>query len=722
MQVLPEFSDTHEFRPLRSGTELPPPLNYLQQNLTTDSDFVRCVAIMRHQWRTAVLFAAVVLTIVTIVTLASTPIYESTARLEIDPPGTETFNLATDSSGSIDLDYLETQSEILKSDGLSTGVIRQLRLDLNPAVVGQRHLVSSPATPQSRTRQLSHAENIALRYFKNHLSISPVRKSRVLEVSFGSPDPHLSAAVVNSLVDLFIEQNYKTRYDAIMNASEWLSRQMTDIREKANTSSEALTTFQKEHGIFDVDGQQSSVSRRIAELSQELTQAESDRIQLEAYLKIIKQGSDESLPQIRDNSMMQTLTQHLIESKAQLSQAQTIYGDKSLNVQQLERHVNELQNQILSEERKTIQEIQAKYEAARARESLMSSEIKSASGEMSQMAEYSSLKREAQTDGDLYNTLYERIKEAGIAAASKSSNIRIVDLARELDIPTHPRRGLNIGVGLLLGMLGGLVLAFAREGLDNSVRTQEDVKRLTGLPALTLVPTAKTLQDKLRTKQGTITGVSFFEQPLSAEAEAVRGLRASILLSNLVRPPRVLLVASALPQEGKTTVAINLAIALSRVGTTCLVDTDMRKPGLARVLQLGGTRGLSDVLAGQLSLQDALVGVHFSPRLAILPAGSTAQTVDSLFHQQVLRTMLETLKDTFQYIVIDSPPLIPYADGRVISSIVDGVILVGRCGSTKRQSLAQCAEMLDTLHAPLLGVVLNRVDLTSAEYEYYQSA
>ena len=686
-------------------------LKYPYPALDTTNEWQRCLRILERQWRLGALLAVAIFIAITIVTYSITPVYESTARLEIDPPGSEAFSLP-DNPRAVDEDYRDTQSEILKSDALAIAVIRNLHLDHNTTIVGKSTSATAVPPAGNHATQLTTAENIALRYYQEHLRVSLVRKSRVLEVKFATADPRLSAQVVNTLLDLFIEGNYKARYDAIMHASEWLSRQMDDIREKAESSNQALAKYQKAHGIVEVDEKQSSVSQKIADLNHQLAQAETDRIQLEAYLNGIHNGHQESLPQIRENSMMQALTQRLIEGKAELSQAQAIYGEKSPNVQKLEHQIDELQSQILAEERKIVREIQTNYKAARARENLMSREIKSTTNEMSEMSQYISLKREAQRDADLYNSLYARIKEAGITAASKSSNVRVVDQARVPDKPTS-RRQLNLALGLVLGLLGGVLIAVIREGFDNTIRTAEEVEKWTGLPSLTLVPTTRVRLNRGSEKNG--LPVSFFEKPFSPEAEAIRSLQASILLSTPDNAPRLLLVASPFPKEGKTTVAINLAVALSQVGATCLVDADLRKPGVAAALHLKCERGLSDVLRGSVPLKEALVGMPRSPRLAILPAGQPSETFDQLRILDRMRKLLRVLNESCQYIVIDSPPLVPYADGRVLSSMVDGVILVGRYGSTSRQAIARCAQMLAVLRAPILGVVLNGVDDTSPD-------
>ena len=694
--------------------KIAPEFKYAYPMPETTTERQRWFRVLKKEWRWGALVTFAVFVASAVATYCIAPVYQSTARLEIDPPGSEEFSLTTPSAGGLDEDYRDTQSEILKSESLAIAVIRKLGLDHNSTIVGE-NISSRPDAPAGKqSTQLTAAENIALKYYQDHLSIWLVPKSRVLLVKFATTNPRLSAQVVNTHLDLFIEGNYKARYDAIVHASEWLSRQMDDIRDKADASNQALASYQKAHGIVDVDEKQSSVSEKIADLNHQLAQAETDRIQLEAYLRGIQRGQQESLPQIRDNLMIQALTQRLIESKAELSQSQAVYGEKSPNIQKLESHVNELQGQILAEERKIVREIQTNYEAARARQNLLAREIKGATNEMSEMSQYISLKREAQRDADLYNSLYARIKEAGITAASKSSNVRVVDQARILNKPTWPRLRLNLVLGFTFGLLCGVLTTFVRGGLDNSIRTVEEVEKWTGLPSITLVPTAGLVLNGGSKKNG--LPVSFFERPFSPEAEAIRALQASILLSNPENAPRFLLITSPFPKEGKTTVAINLAEALSQLQSTCLIDCDFRKPGIAPALHLKDPRGLSDVLGGSLLLNEALVALPRFPGLVILPAGKLPENFDQLCVMDGVRKLLQVLKNRWQYIIIDSPPLIPYADGRILSSVVDGVILVGRYGSTSRQALARCVRMLTALGAPLLGVAINRVDYTSPDY------
>lgn len=745
----------HELVPLgnRAGSaqlgppSFPPTLEVEPTRRRSELDWERVVRILQKNWRIAFVFAVSTLVVVTVASLRMKDIYEPVARLEIEPPGSEVFSLKDllNSQGN-DQEYLLTQVQILQSDELALSVIRTLRLDRNPEIVGNKTLQEAADLldqGEPSGTQLTPLENISLPAFKRRLTVTQVRNSRLAEVSFSSHDPRLAAQVTNTLVNLFIDRNYRTRYETTMQASEWLQGQLSDLRQKVQQSNKALVEYQRANNIVDVDDTHNTVTQKVAELNRQLTQAQADRIQLEAYVNMINAGAADSLSQIRNNQLLQALTQRCVDARAQLAQGLAIYGKNNSNVKKLQSQVDELELQLTAERQRVIAELKTGYEAARAREQLMAqalAEMKAIIDNMKgKMIQYTVLKNEARANADLYNVLLARLKEAGISAGLKSTNIRVVDQARVLDRPTGPHRLLNIAMGLVLGVLGGIALAFLRENLDNTIRTPDDVKDITGLPSLAMFPMIgldnggdgatelrgrafKLLAHGLKrnAKEPALPSRKFFlERPRSAEAEAVRTLHTSIMLSRPGRPPRVILVASPSPGEGKTTVAVSLALVLAQRGKTCLVDGDLRRPVLARTFDLSPERGLSNLLTGSAPLDVVLQAVPNVENLMILPVGPLPPNPGELVASDPMRKVLQALREQFQYVVIDSPPFIPFADGRALSTFTDGVVLVGRFGMTTRQALVRANEILSGVHAPVLGVVLNGMDLASPDYHYY---
>jgi capsular exopolysaccharide synthesis family protein len=700
------------------------------------SDWLRALAVLQKRWRLSAAFALVVFLTVVCVTYLSTSIYEATARIEIDPSG-EVFSL-DGNSGSNDAEYLETQAQVLQSDGVAIDVIRKLRLDQNPNLVGDAKPRENSATaaPDATASgiQLTQQEKAALESFQGLLKVRRDTSSRLVLASFSSQDPQLAALVANTTAQIFIEDTFQNRHNAIMKSSEWLSRQLDDIRTKMESSSKALADFQGSIGVADVDGDKSTYTEHMGELSRQFTQAESERIQLEALLKNI-QGNPDSLPEVRNNPVVQQLSQKLAEERAELSQSLVVYGSNHPVAKKLQNHVDELQSQLDSQKHGIVNSIRASYAAAEARERLMAAEMKGTTKELGQMSRYTALKKEVQTDVDLYNSLYAKIKEAGIAAASKSANIRLVDPAMVPDTPKSPRRFLNLAVGLLAAIFGGVVLAFVREELDNKLRSPEDIRRWIGNSNVSIIPVIGEAEREesgvgwqkrivgflpSSTTEDTQTNAFFLERPNSPEGEAVQALYASIMLSWSGSPPQALLIASGFPGEGKTTVALNLSYALAKQGTTCLVDADLRKGRLARAFSFTGDHGLSEVLTRSANVDSVLLEVPGLPNLSIMPAGTLKGNAGQLICSETMQQVVQELRQRFQFVVIDSAPILPFVDGRAISTLVDAVILVGRAGVTTRQAMRRSVELLSEVRgAPILQVVLNAAAQSATDYRQY---
>ena len=373
------------------------------------AEWLHLLSILRKHWRISVLFAAVLMVTAVVVTFSMKPIYEPVARIEVDPPG-EQFSLEGGSSGS-DSEYLETQAQNLKSDQLAMDVIHRLHLDQGDVTVARSNNESKAG--DLAAYQLNPGEYSALHSFRLHLNVKRDTASRLISVSFSSHDPKMAALVTNTVVSTFIDDTYRDRHDAIMKSSEWLARQLDDIRARMEESNRALAEFQKFIGVADVDSDKSTFTEQMAELNRQLTQAQADRIQLEALLKSVQAGSPDVLPEIRNNPVVQQLSTKLAEQRAELSQAKVIYGINHPNVKKLQSQVDELQSELEAQKTAVLGSIRTSYSAARARENLMDSQIKGASSQLSQMGRYNDLKKEAQTNAELYNNLYARVKEAG---------------------------------------------------------------------------------------------------------------------------------------------------------------------------------------------------------------------------------------------------------------------------------------------------------------------
>ncbi len=794
-----------------SRTVYSPPSSPINSR-TEGTEWLRALEILRKHWRLSALFALIVVVSVTVVTLIMKPVYEPEARLEVDPPGAEVFSLEGNNNNGASTDYLETQAQNLQSDELALEVIRKLHLDQNRDFGADPKAISgAPSAAIEVAVPLTPAENKALRVFQESRKVTRDAASRLISVAMGAHDPMLAAAVTNTLVNMFIERDYKLRNNAISQSSQWLQRQLDDIRQRMDDSNRALTRFEKDKGISTIGDNQNRYSDQMLELSRQLMQAQADRIQLQSYLSqvdVVRKSPAEvtadsldnrarladlrrqladlsgastpdnykvqqlrsqiadleqqssyqgpggaggigaqnpetsrrndlndaqarSLPQISGNPVVQELTRRLAEVKAELAQTRTIYGQNHPNTKKLENEVAELQSQLSEQRGAILGDLKTSYTAAQAREQMMESQMQGASKQMILLAQYNELKKEADANVQLYEALYQKIKEAAIAAATKSSNIRIVDRARVLDRPTRPHRLRNIVIGLLAGMAGGVILAFLREAVDTSIRTPEDMKRCLEFESISVVPMINQGRSDLRGRSWTRLlpaklqenpSVFQVDRPNSPEGEAVRGLSLSLRLSrrNGVSP-QVLLVVSPHPGEGKTTLSINLALTLARHGATCIVDADLRREGVGPALKIVAEYGLREVLSGTMEVDQVVVPAARFPNLSLLSSGSAPGEPGGLIASSAMSAVVDELRQRFEFIVIDSPPILAFSDGRALSAVVDGVILVGRSGVTSGESLKRAMEMLRGVDsAPVLELVLNAAESPAIDYGCYR--
>ena len=398
---------------------------------------------------------------------------------------------------------------------------------------------------------------------------------------------------------------------------------------------------------------------------------------------------------------------------------------------QLNTQLKEVDDQIQAELNKVVVQVRNNYEAALQHQNLLQSALDQQKEEANKLnesgIEFSLLKRDVETNRTLYEGLLEKLKEAGISAGLRSNNFRIVDLARPPAAPAEPNVPRNLGFALALGITTSIGLAFLLEGLDSTVRTPEQAQMLSGLPSLGMIPLGLQGDNPQGAKallpnSGSREFIELVTQgrPQSQMAESYRALRTSLLLSSLGAPPKVILVTSALPQEGKTTTSMNTAIVLAQKGSKVLIiDADLRRPSIHKALGMGPRTGLSNVLTGSASLSQAVIQSTLLPSLYVLPAGTPPPNPAELLASSYMREVLQELREQYDHIVIDTPPTLSVTDAVIMSTNADTVVLVIRSGQTTKQALRRARDLLMRVNAKVAGVLLNAADLKSADYYYY---
>ena len=690
----------------------------------------------KHQWL-IVSFLLALVTVVTIATFRMQPVYEATTRIEIDRENTNFLPFA--GNGSYDLyqdleDYIETQSKILVSETLAMQTIKSLNLDQDPRFGGYP---PNPGTLEvTATKGGVQSPPPALGAFLGGLSVKRVPNSRLLDVTFAATDPKLAAATVNAHVNNFIEQNFRSRYEATTQASNWLANQLDELKGKVEASEDARIKYERDHQIWTIDEKQDVTTQKLADLNRELTAAQADRINKEAVYELAEAGNYDAIPAVRESPVTQESLKRQGELSDQYTEALNQYGPKFPKVVRLEAQLAEIEQLIANEKKNIGNQVEAEFRGSRQRERLLQQALDQQKNEASAMADkmvqYNILKRDAEANKQLYDGLLQKLKEAGITAGLRSSNIRVVDPALMPMAPSRPNKSRNISLAILVGLIGGIGLALVREYLDNTVKNPDDVESLSRLPSLAVVPAFISsdgdrrgrLQKLLRgSGNGYQERVALLShsQPQSPVSEAFRALRTSLLLSQPDRPPQIILVTSALPHEGKTTASVNIGVTLAQLGdSTLLIDGDLRKPGVSRALSMtdGKHAGLSSYLAGVTALDLLAVPHPLIRNLHAIPTGPIPPNSADLLSSHRLAEMMCELRKRYKFIVIDSPPIMAATDAVILSALVDGVLLVVRSGETPKEAFTRTRDLLHSVKSRVLGVVLNAVDSNSGDYYY----
>jgi exopolysaccharide transport family protein len=691
--------------------------------------------VLKRRW-TVLATAVVILTLVVITTLRMTPVYDASSRVAINRESADNIGLKEqDSASSDDWDYtvaLDTQVGIITSDALAMDVIKSQHLEKNPLIAGKSSSGSAPSGLNADTA----AEAKLIANFHRNLKVSKIPHTRIVEITFSSPDPKLAAQLANALTDAYIEHNFRMRYEATMQASEWLTRQLADLQLRVETAQEQLVKYQRDNGILGIDEKQNIITEKLDQLNKDLTAAETERIQKEAYYRISQSGDPELVAKMDPQSLLGKLREQESDLKRQADKMSTTFGPSYPKLQEVNQQLAGVEQSIARETRRIGDRLKMDYSAALQREKMLRAVFEQQKTQANQLNErsiqYNVLKKDAETSRQLYENLQGKLKEAGVTAGLRSSNIRVVDSARVPVRPARPNVPGTITLGLLFSLMAGVILAFAVEGLDNTIRTGEEVELVSGLPSLGVIPLTNSSRNRkaiagktnsLAIEPGLRTARALdlwtLKAPMSEFAEAYRSLRTSILLSCVGGPPKVIVVTSALPQEGKTTTSINTAVTLAQRGSrVLLLDGDLRRPGIQKRFAIPSTTGLSELLSGT-DVPQLLQPVPELPTLFVMTAGTPPPHPAELLSSTRMLELLRRWRGEFDHIVIDTPPVLSVTDSVVLSVLADSVLLVIRSGQTTKAALKRTTDVLAQVQAKILGVVLNAVNLNSPGHYYY---
>jgi polysaccharide biosynthesis transport protein len=717
-----------------SLTVLPPPVVSWEQAPHEPHLLDYLVVLRKHQWL-ILTFMVTVVTVVTIATFKMSPVYQAAARVEVDKESQNVLPF-NDNNGYDEYmdteDYLETQTKILQSETLALETIKTLDLEQYPQFGGSGAGLNFAQSGEAVKRPA------ILGAFLGGLGVRRVPNSRLIEVSFVTSDPQLAAKIVNTHLQNYIEANFRSRYDATMQASNWLSSELEELRVKVQASEDARLAYERQNQIWQVGEKEDISTQKLADLSKTVTESEIEMAQKQALYNMASQGDLDAFSGTQNNPRIQDLLRKKSDLAAQYLDASSQYGPNFPKVQRLAAEQQEVDASLEEARKNLVATLKEDYDTAQSRYGILQQNLDKQKAEANDQAEklvqYNILQHDADANKQLYDGMLQKLKEATITAGLKSSNIRVVDPALAPTTPSGPQKTRNILLACLVGLVGGVGLAIFREYLDNTIKSPDDVERLAGLPSLAVVPSLPNLNgNSPRTQklEGEIAPPSpaigprvellAYVQPKSQISEAFRALRTSLLLSQAEHPPQVILVTSSLPREGKTTAAVNLAVTLAQLGDrTLIIDSDLRKPGIRRALNITSGRdvGLSSYLAGVCSLEDATIPHPAISNLSALTTGPVPPSPADLLSSHRMRDAIVELRRRYKFIVIDSPPIMAATDAVILSALTDGVLLVVRSGETPKEAFTRTRDLLAAVKARLLGVVLNGVDASAPDYYY----
>lgn len=650
--------------------------------------------------------------------------YDAKARLFLDLDDSDALGLEQIQplTGLDATTRLQTQVRILESDTLAWDVIRKTGLYNNPAFAGREFpegsLLSNmssdinQASPQLRSKLLKR--------FHRSLDVSILPKTEILEVRFRNADPEVAANVANALANGYIERKFKTKYEAAEQASEWLTKQLDDLKQHAEESQEKLADYQKQTGMLGTDEVNNVVMEKLGQLNQQLSAAEGDRIVKEAKYRLSLSGDPQVVATIEPQSVLSSLRKQQAEQRSQLAQLNAKYGPSYPRVLQARAQLADMDTAVAQEVKLMGKQMENEYVAAVKSQQLLQAAVDRQKQEAYRMngeaMQFAILKRDVNSSRDLYEDLLKRLKEAGIVAGLKSSNVNIVDPASVPSEPAEPRMPLYLALGGAGGVVVGVIASLMRERMDVSIRTPEDVEFYCEIPSLGMIPR---INDEVAdTRDGTPVTL---KKPTSQVAEAFRALRTALLLSSPGAPPKVIVVTSSLPQEGKSVTSTNCAAVLAQAGRkVLLVDADMRRPTLHQHLGMKSPVGLSACLSGTPGASSCAISHQATPNLDVITAGHRPPNPAELLASESMEKLLAHWREQYHHIVIDTPPVLAVTDAVILASIADCVVLVARSGQTRNQSLKRTCELLKAVNAKIAGAVVNDLAPKSLEYsEYY---
>jgi len=669
--------------------------------------------LLKRKWIVIAFFVPVVIT-VTLVSFIMKPLYQSSVTIQLaaeNPAILDFKKLYGDTLGS---EYYETQFNILKSNALAIKVVERLPEVIEKEFIASKSTFSPPfgslnddEKDQRKWTNAEAREKTLSNFLVNKIEVVPIKKSQLVNINFLSYNPVLGANVANTIADEYVKFSLESRLEPTQQAKNRLEKEVEDMRTKLESSEEQFNEYMKRNNLFFFNKEQnyeSVLTQKLSIISRELDQATAERLSKEAlYQEVRKPGNHYNV--ILANPLIQTLTKEYITQETEYIRLLNIHKPDYPKMLRLKEQIEKIKSNIEAEEQKIINALDSDYKIAVKKEGYLASAIEDLHKDVStiqdKMGEMQMLQRGVETNRELYSSLLQRLKEVGVSTALTESNIQILDRAEVPGAPFKPNKPFNITLSVIFGLFGGVMLAFFVEYFDRTIKTPDDVEKGSPIPLLGMVPLSEEiLPEKL---------IYVNSNNNEAFTEAFRSLSTYIQFANISRPPKQILITSPLQGEGKTMLSVNAAMSLVNfLGKGIIIDADFRRPKVHNFFGLDNSKGLSSFLSGVTDL-DGTVRKSSHPGLDVITSGSMPSNPAQLLNSPRMRELIKVLSTQYDYVIIDSAPVLGMSDSLILSVLVESVILVVKSGSTPSDALTQTYKLLNNVNAKILGVVVNGV-------------